>query len=87
MADVRCCGFWSSRTGCLRDLVFPLLADLLDVAKEQHSLGAASTDLGKDRGTGTAVKMVVHHSRDTAEKQLDETRVYALQVCSRPAPA
>lgn len=35
------------------------------------------------QGTGKAVMMMIHHSRNTAEKQWDETRVHVLQGTSR----
>jgi hypothetical protein len=71
---------------CLKDLVFPLLSDLLDeekvlllllnffinatfllsnffslVLQERASEGMAGATLGKDRGTGKSVMMMVHY--------------------------
>lgn len=36
-----------------------------------------------EQGTGKSVMMLVHYTRDTAEKQWNETRVYALQGSAR----
>lgn len=65
---------------CVRLLVLPLLRSLQQQAKGKgSSTGPSGTALGKDKGTGKDVMMMVHYSRDTAQKQWDETRVYALQ--------
>jgi len=73
----------------LRSLVLPLLSRLLrDKSLESTSGGAggaASSDLelGKDKATGKSVMMLIHYSRDTAAKQWDETRVFAMQGTAR----
>ena len=70
---------------CLESLMYPLLTSLLESgsASQSESYGVNSTALGKDKTSGKAVMMLVHYSRDTAEKQWDETRVYALQGSGR----
>ncbi len=70
----------STSLTCLNRLVFPLLSDVLE-NKQHKSEGVSGTQLGTDKGTGKAVMMAAHYTRDTAEKQWDETRVFALQVC------
>ena len=67
----------------LNDTVFPLLDDLLSSEEKKVSHGVSGTELGKDKSTGKSVMMLVHYSRDTAEKQWSESRVYALQGLSR----
>ena len=70
---------------CLQSFQLPLLADLMsaNTDRERESQGATSTELGKNKDTGASVMMMVHHSRDTAAKQWDETRVFALQGAAR----
>ncbi|KAJ3356238.1 Endocytosis and vacuole integrity protein [Allomyces javanicus] len=53
---------------CLLDVVVPLLDDVVHCNLAAPALDAAD-----------AASLVVHHSRDTAEKQWDETRVLAMQ--------
>jgi hypothetical protein len=71
----------------LHTLVLPLLSRLLLDSKELEASArhAAfnSTELGKDKTTGKSVMMLIHYSRDTASKQWDETRTYALQGTAR----
>ena len=66
---------------CLQAFQLPLLAELMsgNPDRERESQGATNTELGKNKDTGQSVMMMVHHSRDTAAKQWDETRVFALQ--------
>lgn len=67
---------WKS---CACDIMIPLMK-LID----EHSSRAASEPvLGEKLGRGTENRMVVHHSRDTAEKQWRETRVTILQGCAK----
>eukprot|EP00466_Bigelowiella_natans_P019414 jgi/Bigna1/128064/aug1.5_g2772 len=54
--------------------------ELLDHSKDSERTDNKDKELGKDRGTGEAVLMMVHYSRDTAQKQWDETRVFALRA-------
>ena len=70
---------------CLQSFQLPLLASLLEAnpEREKESVGAASHELGRDKDSGRSVMMMVHHSRDTAQKQWDETRVFALQGAAR----
>ena len=70
---------------CLQSFQLPLLHELMqpNPERERESHAATSTELGKDKDSGKAVMMMVHHSRDTAAKQWDETRVYALQGAAR----
>ena len=68
---------------CLEDILFPLLYDLLSTDEERTSQVAQGIELGKERGTGKSVMMLVHYSRDTAEKQWNESRVIALQGSTR----
>jgi hypothetical protein len=71
----------------LGGLVLPLLSRLLtERSLEENAAQHAhlnSTELGKDKTTGKSVMMLIHYSRDTAGKQWDETRVYALQGTAR----
>eukprot|EP00850_Spirogloea_muscicola_P011262 SM000069S20699 [mRNA] locus=s69:305828:318440:+ [translate_table: standard] len=66
---------------CLWHLAFPLLEAV------QHLAATSSSDewLGKELGKqgGKAVHMLVHHSRNTAQKQWDETLVVLLNGFSR----
>ena len=70
---------------CLQAYQLPLLQELLtpNAEREKDSVGVGSTELGKDKDSGKSVMMMVHHSRDTAAKQWDETRVFALQGAAR----
>ena len=70
---------------CLQSFQLPLLASLLEAnaEREKDSAGATSHELGRDKDSGRSVMMMVHHSRDTAQKQWDETRVFALQGAAR----
>ena len=70
---------------CLQSFQLPLLASVLEAnpEREKESGGAASHELGRDKDSGRSVMMLVHHSRDTAQKQWDETRVFALQGAAR----
>jgi hypothetical protein len=61
---------------CITQILFPLLQDV-----EQRGITATSTEaigkqLGKDRGK--TVMMLMHHSRNTEQKQWDESRVVVL---------
>ena len=70
---------------CLQSFQLPLLTSLLEAnpEREKESVGATSHELGRDKDSGRSVMMMVHHSRDTAQKQWDETRVFALQGAAR----
>ncbi len=67
---------WKS---CACDIMIPLMK-LID---EYSSRAASEPVLGEKLGRGTENRMVVHHSRDTAEKQWRETRVTILQGCAK----
>ncbi|XP_024032545.1 protein MON2 homolog, partial [Morus notabilis] len=66
---------------CLRTYVFPTLD------RASHMAAASSKDewQGKELGTrgGKAVHMLIHHSRNTAQKQWDETLVLILGGIAR----
>ncbi|XP_020274026.1 protein MON2 homolog isoform X2 [Asparagus officinalis] len=66
---------------CLRDYVFPILDCV------SHLAATSSKDewQGKELGTrgGKAVHMLIHHSRNTAQKQWDETLVLVLGGITR----
>ncbi|KAJ4719601.1 Protein MON2-like protein [Melia azedarach] len=66
---------------CLWDYVFPMLD------RASHMAATSSKDewQGKELGTrgGKAVHMLIHHSRNTAQKQWDETLVLVLGGISR----
>lgn len=66
---------------CLRDYVFPILDCV------SHLAATSSRDewQGKELGTrgGKAVHMLIHHSRNTAQKQWDETLVLVLGGITR----
>ena len=70
---------------CLQSFQLPLLASLLEAnaEREKENVSATSHELGRDKDSGRSVMMMVHHSRDTAQKQWDETRVFALQGAAR----
>eukprot|EP00026_Physarum_polycephalum_P000282 Phypoly_transcript_00282.p1 GENE.Phypoly_transcript_00282~~Phypoly_transcript_00282.p1 ORF type:complete len:1756 (+),score=269.99 Phypoly_transcript_00282:745-5268(+) len=55
----------------LQCLLFPLLDDV-------RNLAAAAADVKIDNELGGGVMMLVHHSRNTAQKQWDETKVLAM---------
>ena len=63
---------------CLNEIVFPMMTDLLDQTQDAKRTDVKETELGRDRGTGKSVRMMLHFSRDTARKQWDQTRVFAL---------
>jgi hypothetical protein len=70
----------------LHSLVLPLLSRLLlekTLEDNVRNQSVNSTELGKDKTTGKSVMMLIHYSRDTASKQWDETRVFALQGTAR----
>jgi hypothetical protein len=66
------------------EIIFPVLDDLCrsnDYIK--NSSVASASELGRDKLTGEKFMMLMHHSRDTAEKQWNETRVHVLQGTAR----
>jgi len=69
----------NSWRSCACDIMIPLMK-LVD---EYSSKAASEPVLGEKLGRGTEDRMVVHHSRDTAEKQWRETRVTILQGCAK----
>eukprot|EP01083_Nonionella_stella_P033465 91619_1 len=66
---------------CTRGVLEPLMLRVF----EDTELGSSKGDmeLGTEKSTGKKVMMMVHHSRNTAEKQWDETRVHILQGAAR----
>jgi hypothetical protein len=69
----------------LVDEVFPLvtaIAQALTMASSSGTSEVEAPELGRSRN-GAAVLMVVHHSRNTAEKQWNETVVLALGCMTR----
>eukprot|EP00164_Ancoracysta_twista_P007277 GFYU01010299.1.p1 GENE.GFYU01010299.1~~GFYU01010299.1.p1 ORF type:complete len:1193 (-),score=343.40 GFYU01010299.1:31-3609(-) len=65
---------------CLWRILLPLLASV-ESAAEAASDQEVNHEIGKEKGK--AVMMLVHHSRDTASKQWDETKVLALNCVGR----
>ncbi len=61
----------SSWPSVLNSLLFPLLDDV-------RNLAASAADVKIDNELGGGVMMLVHHSRNTAQKQWDETKVLAM---------
>eukprot|EP00850_Spirogloea_muscicola_P022427 SM000294S10819 [mRNA] locus=s294:115581:128242:+ [translate_table: standard] len=66
---------------CLWHLAFPLLEAVQHLAATSSSVEWLGKELGKQGGK--AVHMLVHHSRNTAQKQWDETLVVLLNGFSR----
>ncbi|XP_048135952.1 protein MON2 homolog isoform X2 [Rhodamnia argentea] len=66
---------------CLWNYVFPML----DQASHMAATSSKDEWRGKELGTrgGKAVHMLIHHSRNTAQKQWDETLVLVLNGISR----
>ncbi|XP_022932524.1 protein MON2 homolog isoform X1 [Cucurbita moschata] len=66
---------------CLWDYVFPIL----DHASHMAATSSKDEWQGKELGThgGKAVHMLIHHSRNTAQKQWDETLVLVLSGIAR----
>ncbi|MCO5552454.1 hypothetical protein L7F22_005965 [Adiantum nelumboides] len=66
---------------CLWNLVFPLI----DTVRHLASTSSADEWQGRELGTqgGKPVHMLVHHSRNTAQKQWDETLVFVLNGIRR----
>ncbi|KAJ4816243.1 ARM repeat superfamily protein [Rhynchospora pubera] len=66
---------------CLRTYVFPIL----DLVSHLASTSSKDEWQGKELGTrgGKAVHMLIHHSRNTAQKQWDETIVLVLGGIAR----
>ncbi|XP_022155395.1 protein MON2 homolog isoform X2 [Momordica charantia] len=66
---------------CLWDYVFPIL----DHASHMAATSSKDERQGKELGThgGKAVHMLIHHSRNTAQKQWDETVVLVLSGIAR----
>ncbi|KAI5060182.1 hypothetical protein GOP47_0024602 [Adiantum capillus-veneris] len=66
---------------CLWNLVFPLI----DTVRHLASTSSADEWQGRELGTqgGKPVHMLVHHSRNTAQKQWDETLVFVLNGVRR----
>ncbi|WIA43332.1 hypothetical protein OEZ86_009826 [Tetradesmus obliquus] len=61
---------------CLWEILFPLVTYVHVVGDTSSSAEAAAVELGKDKGK--AVMMLMHHSRNSEQKQWDETTVLAL---------
>eukprot|EP00775_Hariotina_reticulata_P011566 gene11566-11710_t len=61
---------------CLWEILFPLVAYVHVMADTSSNAEAAAVELGKERGK--AVMMLMHHSRNSEQKQWDETTVLAL---------
>eukprot|EP00887_Chlorella_sp_A99_P002554 scaffold6.g2554.t1 len=66
-------GLWEQ---CLWDMLFPLLRHAFLMSANASKEEAEAMLLGQSRGK--AVRMMVHHSRNTEQKQWDETVVIAL---------
>ncbi|CAI5471017.1 unnamed protein product [Closterium sp. Yama58-4] len=66
---------------CLWDLIFPLIDSVRSLAATASRDEAPGTEIG--RQGGRSVMMLVHHSRNTAQKQWDETLVMALNGLAR----
>ena len=66
-------GLWEQ---CLWDMLFPLLRHAFLMSATASKDEAEAMLLGQSRGK--AVRMMVHHSRNTEQKQWDETVVIAL---------
>ncbi|KAH7372647.1 hypothetical protein KP509_17G014700 [Ceratopteris richardii] len=66
---------------CLWNLVFPLI----DTVRHLASTSSKDEWYGRELGTqgGKPVHMLVHHSRNTAQKQWDETLVFVLNGIRR----
>ncbi|XP_038879345.1 protein MON2 homolog isoform X2 [Benincasa hispida] len=66
---------------CIWDYVFPIL----DHASHMAATSSKDEWQGKELGThgGKAVHMLIHHSRNTAQKQWDETLVLVLSGIAR----
>lgn len=59
-------------------VLFPLLDNVKEGAKTHHSERLAKSQ-GREAAKG-AQNIILHHSRNTSEKQWDETRVIAFTV-------
>ncbi|KAJ7563609.1 hypothetical protein O6H91_03G117100 [Diphasiastrum complanatum] len=66
---------------CLWNLIFPLLDTVRHLAANSSKDEWTGKELGVQRGK--PVHMLVHHSRNTAQKQWDETLVLVLNGMSR----
>ncbi|CAI5996839.1 unnamed protein product [Closterium sp. NIES-65] len=66
---------------CLWDLIFPLIDSVRSLAATASRDEAPGMEIG--RQGGRSVMMLVHHSRNTAQKQWDETLVMALNGLAR----
>eukprot|EP00878_Enallax_costatus_P026153 GHUV01028037.1.p1 GENE.GHUV01028037.1~~GHUV01028037.1.p1 ORF type:complete len:438 (+),score=131.56 GHUV01028037.1:185-1315(+) len=61
---------------CLWEVLFPLVTYVYVTGDTSSSQEAAAVELGKEKGK--SVLMLVHHSRNTEQKQWDETTVLSL---------
>jgi hypothetical protein len=66
---------------CLWEILFPLLDTVRQLAAASSREESVGTQLGQDKGR--AVMMLVHHSRNTEQKQWDETLVLSLNGMGR----
>ena len=72
---------WES---CRSSVIFDLLSRICDsTISELDSSVASASELGTDKNTGEKLMMLMHHSRNTGEKQWSETRVHVLQGTTR----
>lgn len=61
---------------CLWEVMFSLVKYTYEMSSTSSCEEAAAEELGKEKGK--SVKMLVHHSRNTEQKQWDETLVMAI---------
>lgn len=66
---------------CLWEILFPMLDRVRRLAGEASAEVNKGQELGKDKGK--AVLLMVHHSRNSAQKQWDETLVLCLNGMGR----
>ncbi|KAK3236704.1 hypothetical protein CYMTET_53172 [Cymbomonas tetramitiformis] len=66
---------------CLWEILFPLLDTVRALAAGSSKEESVGTQLGREKGR--AVMMLVHHSRNTEQKQWDETLVLSLNGTGR----
>lgn len=66
---------------CLWEILFPMLDRVRRLASEASAEVNAGQELGKERGK--SVMLMVHHSRNSAQKQWDETLVLCLNGMGR----
>uniref|UniRef100_A0A7S0NBW2 Mon2 C-terminal domain-containing protein n=1 Tax=Chlamydomonas leiostraca TaxID=1034604 RepID=A0A7S0NBW2_9CHLO len=67
---------------CVWDMMLPLVASMHHMSETSSNEEVAASVLGTDK-SGKSVKMLMHHSRNTEQKQWDETLVLALSGATK----